>query len=173
MKNKLPKTTRRWQTICLNTVNEKIDMITAYLEEKEGNEQIENITIQDLQVPHIKPEIIRVPDNIVFHKPIGNRNESVGLINDKQQLYYNFDDNIWHVWNNNNSKPIPMKLVKCNYEDIEVWEFFYSSNLRDISDLSCYRLKLIEWEQAWCGNDCLNLDNTKQSIQYYKVTPIQ
>ena len=183
MKNKLPEQIP--EQLIMSSTDSKINQIIAYLQEKEDiakKNRLEAFTKAWVEsakrVRDKSPEIIRVPDNIVFHKPIGNRNESVGLINGKQQLYYSFDDNIWHVWNNNNSKPIPMQLVKCNYGDIEVWDFFYAedndeeeSELHSIDNISEYWLKLNNWFQWWTEWGCL-LWRVKYD-QYYKVTPIQ
>ena len=120
-----------------------------------------------------KEGIIRVPDGIVFV----NDGLCTYLMNWSQGLRYNEEFECWEVSPLSNDTiqdwRVPMQLIKCKYEDIEVWEFFFGSDVWDYfsSLIEYYHLKLNDEQyKVWSGDDCITEHEDYED--YYKVIRI-
>ena len=116
-------------------------------------------------------DIILVPDNIKITQSM--RWYSMWLENQNKELLYNYLYQDWGIssWFDTDQL-IKCKLTPCKYEDLEPWDLFYRSNLKDsdFGHLYQYALKLDDWSyQYWDDQHCRNGNGTYR--HYWKVEP--
>lgn len=102
---------------------------------------------------------IIVPNNIQITESVWVL--SKWIVNWKQQLYYDTEDNCWIVGSYDQKDKIKCKLTPCKHEDLKPWDIFYRdwSSTPNFDDIIWYSIKLEEWYQFWDYKDCNYWDN--------------
>lgn len=136
------------------------------LKEKGKRWNSEKKCIEDIEQDILVPEGINITRS--GNKPC--------IVNGNQVLYYSNGGN-WAVYVRDNAErfrnKVKCKLVRCEWEDLEVGDIFYCSDLGldRIGQLARYKIKLDDESHAyWWENSVMVRDFTWNL--YYKVVPI-
>jgi len=120
------------------------------------------------EVETLDKEEILVPDCIKFV----DFYDWFWIVNWKSLLRYSNTYNIWRIIESEWRKLIKPKLIKCRYEDLIPWEFFFDWEELDedyLENLRYYNLKLEEWYQYWNWKDCRYSNNCSSNAIVYKA----
>ena len=185
--NKLKNKTKKFDTIYIHNLD-YTSIIGKTLWIKEENKMENKLIIEGKEIElsqetidnfkqqfGIKDEIIKVPDNVVIEKRVGDIGLGIGIVfKDKKQVLF-FSDDVWQVSDTYPNDFINCKLEKVgSFRDIEIGEIFLRTdeyNNKDFDNLFNYAIKIKKDTYAYITNGNVS-SGAVDWDNYYKVVKI-